>query len=206
MKALTILILLSVFFMIGCEDSNSILEPTNDLSDVSLNKGRIILDRKLDDGGFDDKLDLGDVTNPLIKLSKSFTIDGKRGGELFVSHSWLNDQGNQVVLYAELLIPRRAFSGTLDFDMVFDLENYSVQLSPTPYVFDKPLNFTMYFTGVDLSTFVDSQPVFDYLDDETESLVYGPTYLDISKGIIKVWDVQITHFSRYGWTRTTTTK
>ena len=202
MKKVTILILLSVLFIVGCNDDSSILEPSNNYSVDDLSKGRPILT-------YDDIIisgDYGDVTNPLMKLSKSFTINGKKGGELFVSHSWLDDQGNKVVLYAELLIPRGAFSGTLDFDMIFDLENYSVQLSPTPYVFDKPLNFTMYFTGVDLSTFVDSQPVFDYLDDETESLVYGPTYLDISNGIIKVWDVQITHFSRYGWTRTGTSK
>lgn len=54
MKKVAILILLSLFFIIGCQDDNSILEPNYNSNDVTLEKGRPIL---LDDSYYTKDVD-----------------------------------------------------------------------------------------------------------------------------------------------------
>jgi hypothetical protein len=205
MKVLTILFISLFFLFIGCQDDNSILEPTKNLNDISLEKGRPILVRDLDDGLGDDGIKLldgfEDLENYTLKHSRFFSVKGNSGGKLYVSHSWLDINGKEVTLYAELIIPRNAFKGTLEFDIIFDLDNYAMELYPSPYTFDKPVMFSMFFSGVDLSGYAVSDFDFNYLDGEPEDLVYSTKYVDINEGILKVWDAQLHHFSRYGWTR-----
>ncbi|MCB0748657.1 MAG: hypothetical protein KDC90_14450, partial [Ignavibacteriae bacterium] len=83
MKKIAILILASLLFMVGCQDDNSILEPTNDVAN-SLNKGRVILS-----DGLKNAVDLTDgATNIKTKYSKTFTVDGNKGGKVSVIYSW----------------------------------------------------------------------------------------------------------------------
>lgn len=191
--------------IIGCQENNSILEPQNEQFDAStLNKGRIILDGKLDDDGDDDLRlldDFSDETNYKVKYTENFTVDGKKGGKLSIKHSWKNEYGMPVSLTAELIVPRNAFEGVKDFDMIFDLENYSMELYPSPFTFDIPVEFSMYFYGLDLSEYAGYDLDFNYLDGEEEELEYYYKDVDFDNGNLVVWGAKLHHFSRYGWVR-----
>jgi hypothetical protein len=202
MKALTILFISLFFLFIGCQDNNSILEPTNDLSDISLEKGRPILVRDLGDDGIKLLDGFEDLDNYNINYSQNFTIDGNKGGRVSVTHSWKDGRGMPVSLKSELVIPRNAFKGELTFDMIFDLENYSMELYPSPFTFDKPVEFSMYFYGIDLSEFRGYDIDFNYLDGETEDIEYYSKDVNFDYGNLVIWGAQLHHFSRYGWTRT----
>lgn len=203
MKKVLLTIMATLFIIVGCQDNSLLLEPTNDNMDASvLNKGRVILDRSLDDD-VDLRLldDFSDETNYKVKYTENFTVDGKKGGRLSIKHSWKDASGSPVSLTAELIIPRKAFEGVENFDMIFDLENYSMELYPSPFEFDIPVEFSMYFYGLDLSAFAGAELDFNYLDGEQEDLEYYYKDVDFTNGNLVVWGAKLHHFSRYGWVR-----
>ncbi len=202
MKKVLLTIIAALFIVVGCQDNNSVLEPTSDSMDASvLNKGRVILPRS----GDDDDLRLLDVysdeINYKVKYSENFTVDGKKGAKLSIKHSWKNDYGMPVSLTAELDVPRKAFEGVMEFDMIFDLENYSMELYPSPFTFDIPVEFSMYFYGLDLSEYAGYDLDFNYLDGEEEELEYYYKDVDFDNGNLVIWGAKLNHFSRYGWVR-----
>ena len=208
MKKLAFLILASLFVFTGCQDDKSILEPTNDYANYEMSKGRPILSLDSDQLKLTDDTDISDlnVDDIKYKYSESFVVDGSKGGRVSVKYSWKDGRGYPVSLTAELVIPKGAYKGSLEFDMLFDLENYAMELYPSPFTFDKPVDFSMYFYGVDLSQFAGSDIDFNYLDREGETVESKFIHYDLGNGTLQVWNAQLHHFSRYGWTRTTTTK
>lgn len=198
MKKIAILILLSLFFVVGCQDENSILEPTNDSSDFSLNKSRPILSTSTEKLAFN--YDTEEKSFSVV--SKNFTVDGAKGDVLAISETYLKD-GKLISMTAKLTIPQNAFKGVLNFDIIFDFANYSVQLYPTPFTFDKPVILDLTFTGVDFTTIDASNLTFNYLDGEKELLKYTSLNINEKWKILSIVGVEIPHFSRYGWTRTT---
>jgi hypothetical protein len=208
MKIVSILILVSLFVFTGCQDDNSILEPNKDYANYEMSKGRPILSTGDDALKFTDDSDISDIIVDDInyKYSQSFVVDGSKGGRVSVKYSWKDGRGYPVSLTADLVIPKGAYKGSLEFDMIFDLENYAMELYPSPFTFDKPVDFSMYFYGVDLSQFAGSDIDFNYLDSEGETIESKFIHFDVKTGTLQVWNAQLHHFSRYGWTRTTTTK
>ncbi len=77
MKKVAILILTSLFFMVGCQDDNSILEPSNEVAG-NLNKGRVILGS----GSSSSDVSYNDASKTLTIVSKNFTVDGAKGGRI----------------------------------------------------------------------------------------------------------------------------
>ncbi|MCB9209768.1 MAG: hypothetical protein H6610_05650 [Ignavibacteriales bacterium] len=202
MKKIFNLIILSIVLVVGCNEENSILEPQNDISDGTMYKGRPILQDKLDDGG-DDFIKLLDLDDTLIKTnySQSFTVDGNKGDKLFIKYSWMDKNNQMVNLQANLIIPRNAFEGELTFDIKFDLENYFVELYPSPFTFEKPVYLNLLFSGIDLSGIDENNYSFDYVDGEPENIKYNYMNIDIENKLLEVQEAQIPHFSRYGWVR-----
>ncbi|MFZ1291402.1 MAG: hypothetical protein WAR79_15010 [Melioribacteraceae bacterium] len=170
-KFLVISFLLLIAF--GCQESNSILEPSNQ-----------------------------DNTTELSKISSTFStdsylIDGVTGGNINVSHTWLNDDGELSLLAAVLYIPNNAFSGTKEFSMVFNLDENSVSLYPSPTTFDKPLLFSFKLKNVNVA-YADLD--FKYLDGD-EEVVYEENIVDTQLGNLEVKKAQLNHFSEWGWGR-----
>lgn len=224
MKKTITLFLASLFLLIGCNENSSILEPEEDYTVNSLSKGRPILigdnqklilsddldDIILEDELADDKFNLK-LKNPLLSAndlenfkyqaiySRTFTIDGSKGGRVFIKHKYTSPNGQILTLNADLQIPRGAFEGELTFDMIFDLENLAMELYPSPFVFDKPVLFNMFWMGLDLSSYADLD--FDYLDGESENIQCNHVNIDVDNGILQVVGAELHHFSRYGWTR-----
>ncbi|MCP5063862.1 MAG: hypothetical protein GY936_15550 [Ignavibacteriae bacterium] len=190
MKKLFALTTLVGFLFVGCQDDSSVLAPDFSIEKTSLSKESIDITKSIN---------TSDVKS---QYSKNFTIDGEEGGKLFVKHSWTDANGQLTRLAATLVIPKNAFKGKLNFDMIFDLENHWLELYPSPYTFDKPLTLNLLFSNVDLSNIDEDSFEFNYLDGEPEDLKYEYIEIDRREGFLYVKGAQLNHFSRYGWTRT----
>jgi len=188
MKKLVSIILLSLFFMVGCQDDNSILEPTNDLSDFSLNKGRRILDYKNKD--LDDFSDF---------LSNYNIVLGYTGGDIPFNY----DAPNGFSVEGNITIPEGAYFGLKQFSVEFDMESYSAHFYPSPTVFDVPLILDMKFSELDLTGVDPDVIAFSYigLDGILETAECKSIRVDVKKGTLEVVGAKLPHFSRYGWTR-----
>ncbi len=229
MKYIKILILLLLIFVTGCQDDSSILSPNDDFSNDNLLKGRPILNNDLDNFKIitnDDLIDEDEnkdnldtdllskrentlheklrvrKTDVKTKHSKVLTINSEKGGKVYLKHKWKNDKNQNSKLTAVLDIPAGAFPGELTFEILFDLENYAVELYPSPYKFAKPLLLDLVFENVDLTNFDPDVFVFDYLDGEQENIQYKSIDIQLDKNTVKVREAELNHFSRYGWTRT----
>lgn len=220
------ILLLTIFILIGCQDDSSILAPINNYSDYEMSKGRPILIDDLnynkiitDDDLIDEEDDIAKEillkrenseheklrvkqSNVKTKHSRVLTINSEKGGKVYLNHKWENEDNQYSKLTAVLDIPEGSFEGDLTFEIIFDLENYAVELYPSPYKFNKPLLLDLIFENVDLTTFDPEVFVFDYLDGEQENIIYKSIDYNLDNGDLRVKEAELNHFSRYGWTRT----
>jgi len=208
------LFLLSILIIFGCQENTSLLEPTNEIKSESFNNDELTEFAEYDEKSifseetdspakFDDSYDLPDIGafKSKTKMTKSFTVDGSKGGKLRIKHGWRDGKGRKVKLSATLTIPKNAYEGELTFDMIFDLENYAMELYPSPFTFDIPVILDLKFSGVDLSNLDTDLLDFDYLDGAKEYLKYKKIKIDEKKGVLEIIGAEIPHFSRYGWSR-----
>ena len=200
MKGVISLIVVAAMLLVGCQDDSSPISPQaeNDvisLDKISLHKGG----DKVDNSHF--VYNLGDIKDYKVKASKNFKIDGKKGGKISLEISWNYNKNEKVELKAELDIPKKAYDGKLEFDMIFNLQDYNLELYPSPFSFDKPVKLDLKFRNVDLFEFVDADLEFNYIDDTTENIKYKSNKIDFEKQTLEVKDAELHHFSRYGWTR-----
>ena len=179
MKIFTFLILISLIAFTGCNESSSILAPESD-EEIQLESYK-------------------------VNYTRNYTVNGDKGGVLFLKVSWLNEDSARVALESKLTIPKGAYKGDLTFDMIFDLENYALELYPSPYTFDVPVLLDMKFTRIDLTGIDLDNFNFTYLDGE-EEMEYERIRINDDEGTIAVYGAVLNHFSRYGWTRTSTVK
>ena len=107
---------LLLMLSIGCQESSSILGPEFPSS----------LEKRPDPLS-------SDLTKSKYKFSENNIVNGDSGGVLHVKYSYLNDDLEKVSLTAKLIIPEGAFEGELEFKMFFDIENYEIDLYPSPY-------------------------------------------------------------------------
>ncbi|MBK7106367.1 MAG: hypothetical protein IPH62_13895 [Ignavibacteriae bacterium] len=170
-KFLVISVLLLIAF--GCQESNSVLEPTNQENASALSK----------------------ISSTYT--SNTYVIDGSNGGTIKVAHSWKNENGKNSKLKAVLNIPKNAFEGTKEFSMVFNLDKNSVSLYPSPTTFDKPLLFSLKLKNVNV---LYDDLDFKYLDGN-EEVAYEENIVDTKLGNLEVKKAQIPHFSDWGWSR-----
>ncbi len=182
-KLFLILALVSLTFF-GCQQQDSPLEPAGSYNNGILSKKKTNTDTKI-----------------RSHYSKTYTINGKKGGRIREKHTWVDSTGNAIVMEATLTIPRGAFEGNLTFDIIFDLENLSVELYPSPYTFDKPVLLNLLFEGVDLTGTDLNNMDFKYKssDGQVYSVVYESKIIE--SNYLEIVQAQLPHFSRYGWTR-----
>lgn len=175
MKKSLLLILALFLFFLGCQENNSILEPTNQNQSISLNK-----------------LDAGSTF-----ASDSYLINGIDGGIIKVTHSWKYSNGKKSKLKAVLEIPKNAFAGEKVFSMVFNLDKNSVSMYPSPTTFDKPLKFSYKLKNVNVAY---NDLDFKYLDGN-EIVEYDENIVDSYNGNLEVKKAKLHHFSDWGWDR-----
>lgn len=187
MKNLVLLIVVSIFVLVGCQEESSILEPNLETSSSTLNRITRLSDL--------------DIDTYKTNYSETHTIDGAVGGVIYVNHKWVNEINRTSRLSAVLEIPAGAFKGELTFDMIFDLDNLALELYPSPFTFDKPVKLDLVFKNVDLGDFDPETFTFNYLDGEFEDMVYESVDYDLDSGTLMVVGAELHHFSRYGWGR-----
>lgn len=203
MKYKSIITILLFFIITACQDSSSILEPLNQ-------EDQSILDKNLSENiinlGNGNRYEIGKgkikTRRGVIKskYSKNFIVNGDSGAVLFVRHSWRTKDGKKTKLRAKLTIPEGAFDGYLKFDMIFDLENYALELYPSPFTFNVPVLLDINFSNIDLSNVDTTNLEFTYLDGE-EQMQYNAVSFNDKRSSLSVKGAVLHHFSRYGWTR-----
>ncbi len=200
MKKLIVILTLASLTFFGCQEQDSPLEPEiNDNAETLA---------KSNNTGFDSFFSTLDYNTSFAKdgfsiYSKSYTIDGAIGGVIRESNYWVNYNGRRVNMSATLDIPAGAFEGKLTFDIIFDIENLAVELSPSPFTFNIPVELDLRFSNVDLSDIDPDNFDFFYLnpDGTTEIVEYESISVNKDWNYLYVKNAKLKHFSRYGWTR-----
>ena len=205
MKGVISIIVIVAVLMIGCQENESILEPVNYDLEESLNKSPLL--GPIDLGPDSEAIDIpADSKYTLIqkRMAKEYTFDGSVGGQIIQKYMWVSEE-DTLKLEAYLDIPEGAYEGELTFEIVFDPNLLSMELHPTPFYFDKPVEFTMMYKGISEEIEVDPKKLdFKYFnpDGSFEEVDYRNVAWDPSERTLMVFGAELNHFSRYGWTRT----
>jgi hypothetical protein len=180
MKKLLTVISLLVLISFGCSEQSSVVSP-------QLESSR-------------SWIELPATNNSLQKVyTFDETIKGRRGGDLsFLVNNLWNNNGYTVTGY--LLVPRRAFSGTETITANVDDQYTAVDFEPSPFEFDKSLNFSVVYLGVEFDSNDDIE--FGYMSSTGFVPVeYDQLIIDHRRGMLGVIGAKIDHFSRFGFTR-----
>ena len=144
-----------------------------------------------------------------LRLNKSFTvskeINGSQGGYLFTGNQFISENGTKGSIYAACFFPSGAFSGTQLITMTVDDQTLTGTFSPH-MEFDKPVIFSVLFTGLNLTGSTQSQFRFAYYSEDGKRYEISSSfiYFDKEKGVLGILNAQLPHFSRYGFIRKVT--
>ncbi|MCX6168347.1 MAG: hypothetical protein NTX65_03340 [Ignavibacteriales bacterium] len=153
------------------------------------------------------------LTNPSSKSNKFIGLDQANGLQVIdlttggdVTANFVSADG-QKTISATLHVPAGALKNrpSLQFHMVVDNDQLTIQFQPHPTIFDIPLTMDLEYTGVDL-TGIDAQTVyFAYLDNDMTSWVIPneKIFVDKNTGTLRITGGEIPHFSEYGFVRRT---
>lgn len=181
MKAIILNLFIAVgFFLSGCSDQSSLTGPSQQDPQSSLIK-----------------LGTSGLHKPIF-ISK--TIDGKKGGSIDIVGSF----GKKVKVNGTLTVPAGAYKGKQTITVLMEGEYAVLDFGPSPFTFDIPLNFTMEITGIDLRGINKNKIHFVYFPDDGSSQpveMQGTTVADKKGNMLSVYDAQLPHFSRYGWSK-----
>ncbi len=196
MKRLLTFVLLVGIFLTSCQDDSSILQSDSELDGTTI----LIVNENLEE-----HIDIVfEYTKVKDNFARTYIIIGDKGGKIIEKHTWTN--GTETLkLEAYLTIPAGAFEDTLTFDMVVDPNLLSVEFHPTPFTFNVPIILDLKFKGISEDYKIDSDSLdFQYykVDGTFEEVDYKSVEWDPIDREIKVFDAELHHFSRYGWTRT----
>lgn len=216
MNKLLMVLAFAILTFTWCQEENSILQPDTDSEDILSKYDNLEVvysnapkkkDRStrnqingLYSNHFLGGAEIVELKSFKVKHSKNYTVDGKKGGKIFLQIEWKDEDGKKVKLESKLTIPIKAYKRKLTFDMIFDLENFALELYPSPFTFDHPVKLDLKFENIDLSNVDLDNLNFTYLDGE-EEMKYKSIKHDIEKGKLEVKGAELHHFSRYGWSR-----
>lgn len=197
MKILSWGLLLIVVFILGCEDTSNIIDPINTSASANYNK---ITD-------FDYELIPLPPKSPLwidSIFTISQTIDGNVGGRIIMEKYYIAANGDSIAIFADLLIPAGAFTGTENISITVDSEYAAIHFFPS-MVFMDTLRLFQSFRGLDLSNYSNATLDFVFIDDEgnIELIKKNGCQVNVPQGFVRVQNAKILHFSRYGWVRKT---
>lgn len=196
------IVLLTILFLAACQQNESPVSPDLEQGSYSLEKKG---DKSSNDGT-DDEPTI-DQSDPYLnaKWSKTLTVNGGKGGKVYIEYQWKEGPYAGKKIEADLIIPSGAYKGKKTFDMTFDIEALSVELSPAG-AFDIPVLLTLKFKGLDKNVIkrFKNNPRFTYIDSQgnvMEDVQYRQLDVDDAENQIKVFDAELLHFSRYGFVK-----
>lgn len=174
------------FLLAGCSDNLSVVQPPNSvLNKKAVQDGPAIL-----------------IELPFSFLSKkkvSEKIYGAQGGTIEI-HGKIN---KGIEYHGKLEIPTGAFVGKKKITIKLDKKYAGFDFGPDGSEFSKPLLFSGKIEGLDLKDIDENNVKFGYVDNKENftPVVYEKVEVNVKKGVVKVVNAQLTHFSRYNWAK-----
>lgn len=194
MKTILTVLMFAFVLLIGCDTSN----------DLSLNsaednfaKSSICLPR-YEQIPLPNKSPLW--TDSIFTISQ--IIDGSVGGRMIMEKYYIAEDGDSVIMKADLRIPAGAFQGTETITMTID-DNYAAVHFYPEMVFADTLRLFQSFEELHLENYNTRTIDFVYIRDNgsIELIKKNGVQIVVPQGIVRVQNAKLLHFSRYGWIR-----
>lgn len=181
MKHLASFLLITLIFLLGCEQVTEINAPQERV----LNKKLITLPQSI---------------GPSVE-TQTYTkdINGYQGGEFQKSYTYQSSSG-QVYQFADMDFDPGAFSGTKTISMTFNTGGAAMEFGPS-MVFTDDVEYTYIISGLDLTGINPNTLDFVYIDASGNmyTVAYDYVTMDLATGMLKVKNAILPHFSRYGF-------
>lgn len=135
-------------------------------------------------------------------FTNSELIDGDRGGKVKLDTEYSGGPFGTVKIDSKLKIKKNSFPGILEISITCLPEQGLVEFGP-PMVFNRDLEYTLTYEGIDLTGVNPETVKFCYIaaDGSIVEAENSGIDVDIEHGKIKVKKALVPHFSRYGWVR-----
>lgn len=135
-------------------------------------------------------------------FTMSQVIDGSVGGRMIMEKYYIAEDGDFVIIKADLRIPPAAFQGIETISMTVDKKYAAVHFSPK-MVFADTLKLFQSFEGLHLENYPTGTLDFVFISDggSIELIKKNGVQVVVPQGIVRVQNAKLLHFSRYGWVR-----
>lgn len=187
MKRVLILLTVAVFFIIGCSDESGIVTPENQTKNVEW------LSFKTTNASHG----IEDINTTSI----TEIIDGSMGGNINFNFSF---DGTDIKVKGKLKIPKGAFEGTKEIEIVFNDEFPTILLNPAGTTFQKDLKLSLSYKNFELNEVSPHDLIaFVYIDNEGNQVVteFQNLIVELNKSKLSVIQAKIPHFSRFGFVK-----
>lgn len=191
MKTISAILLVVMVMLVGCDTSSDLSVNSENNIQESLTK---IIDYELIPLPNKSPLWMDSV------FTMSKVIDGSVGGRMIMNKYYISDDGDSVLIKADLKIPEGAFQGTETITMTVDDEYAAVHFYPE-MIFDDTLKFFQSFEGLSLENYPTGTIDFVFIGDDgsIEFIKKNGVQVLVPLGIVRVMNAHLLHFSRYGW-------
>jgi hypothetical protein len=187
-----------ILIIIGCEETSNLLDPPFETTSDRLNKCLTGVDYELIP--LPEKSALWE--DSIFTVSQE--IDGSVGGRIILDKYYIDEEGDSVLMKADLRIPAGAFKDKKTITLTVDKKYAQVHFYPS-MVFIDTLKLCQSFEGVDLENYQTGTIDFVYIKDDgsIELVKKNGVQIIVPIGIVRVLNAKLLHFSRYGWVRKT---
>lgn len=186
-----ILLILSFLFLVGCEESNSILEPSvQSISKQSSDAPNWI------------SLPSQNTLSKVTDFSVTKLVKRDKDTELIIDESYEGGIHGEVKVIAKIKFYKGTVKENTKVTMTVNVGTGVLSFTPS-MEFDKDVELYVKFEGLDLTGVKEKDIDFVYManDGSIASISYKEILVDESSGTLELKECMVPHFSRYGWTR-----
>jgi hypothetical protein len=135
-------------------------------------------------------------------FTMSQVIDGSVGGRMIMEKYYIAENGDSIIMKADLRIPGGAFQGTKIISMTVDDEFAVIHFYPE-MVFAETLRLFQSFEGLHLENYSTGTLDFVFIRDDgsIELIKKNGIQIVVPQGIVRVQNAKLLHFCKYGWVR-----
>ncbi|MBU1680036.1 MAG: hypothetical protein KKD86_14495 [Bacteroidetes bacterium] len=180
-KALALLAVASLLFF-GCAENSSVVGPEQSSS------SEVVKLSSQSTGKYQNNIQ--------SDYSVSELIDGAEGGK--IKFSFDDDD-----IKGDLKIPGGAFDSEQEITITISSSEAVIDFGPSPFSFNKNLEFSITYKGVELNPSDEKNLKFVYFDGNGQQtdVDYEKIKVDVRKGELGIKGAKLEHFSRYGFVR-----
>jgi len=198
MKHLLFLLLLAGLFFISCSNEDSIVCPDQQSSN---NVPAIVGEANLAES-LPESIPIHFKKGKTTGLTVTGLIKAKRRSDLTMNAVYREDGHRKVKVYSKIQFPAHAVDEDVEITMTFDPVTGIFSFSPS-MTFNKAAKLTVNLKGLDLTGIDPKGIVFIYYaaDGTLEYVDHSNIGINLKKGELKVKNIKIQHFSRFGFVR-----